>query len=930
MKLSTVFVTKNLGNPGDSRVSPFALFLAFLCLLIPVLSGCGSGSSQLALPQAGTLPEACTSATIGSNYSCDVMVSGGTEPFSWTVSGLPVGLTSNASTDTSSTLAISGTPPAAAALRVSSAVHAEGSSTMANVQIGVTDSHHHVAHLNFTITVSAPAALTITTSSPLTGGTAGTAYSATVTAGGGTTPYKWTITGLPAGLTFTSGTPSATISGTTDSVGTFSVMASATDSAATPATVSATLSLTMAQAAALVISTTSLPGGTINVAYSQTLSANGGVTPLKWSLASGNLPAGMSISMAGVISGTSTVTGTSSFTVKVTDSESPAQTAMQALSVTINPAGQGLSITTTSPLSGASLGTAYSAMIAATGGTPPYMWTLGSSSMLPAGLSLTSGTPDATMGGTPTATGTFQFTLDVKDSAATPNTASASFLVTVTGSSTVNCPSPVNLTLCGTYIYGLQGFNSSNGPQAFGGTVLVDNAGHVIKGAQRSNDSVAGVTNTTITGGSYTMDASGDGRGILKLISSAASVTTFRFVLESAANSGPGPIIEFDNSGDLAEGLLVGPETPPLPQIPANTVIAVPINGVNGAGKLSALLGEFEVGSSGCDGSSGSFNSREAFVTNTAGTVNAGMTATGSCTAADANGIGTLQFTISGGTPFASNTLHFTYVAAGSGTVFAGMLLLGTDSFGSNQPILAGLADPNPNAGSITGPAFASFCPCLFQGSATTDGTSSGKPVASIVRVVASSSGGGSGTLSGTVDENAGGTLIMEGALPYSSFTVDADGVGTFTGPGQKTIHFILGNQLYTLDESTQVRTGSLNAQNALSIVSPNMPYIFGADEAAINRASGARVSGVLTPSGATSGTLSGTVDAVTPTGLSPGAAVSGSYGSISSTTGRGTGTASLIGGSSVNIVIYAFRNRRILMLDMQSANPFLTGARLQ
>jgi hypothetical protein len=72
--------------------------------------------------------------------------------------------------------------------------------------------------------------------------------------------------------------------------------------------------------APLSITTASLPSITVGTPYSVTLSASGGVLPYTWSVSSGALPAGLSLSPAGVISGTPTAQGTSSFTVAVTDS----------------------------------------------------------------------------------------------------------------------------------------------------------------------------------------------------------------------------------------------------------------------------------------------------------------------------------------------------------------------------------------------------------------------------------------------------------------------------------------------------------------------------------------------------------------------------------------------------------------------------------
>lgn len=916
----------------------FAWAVAMFCSAV-LLTGCNGGggsSSAPALPSASALAASCTSATVGSSYSCAITVSGGKAPFTWTVTGLPAGLSYQVSADTTM-LTISGTPQAqaAAASAHDSTRRAEGTnaSSTANVQINVTDAKRRSADLSFHIIVTSTT-LTVNTTSPLPGGTAGAVYSATVTASGGLTPYSWTISGLPTGFTSTSGTPSATISGTTDHVGMFSVSVTVSDSESTPATASVTLSLTIAQAATLVVTTTTLPSGTLSTPYSQQLAATGGVSPYSWIVASGTLPAGLSLSTAGMISGTPTASGVFSFSVQASDAESPVQTAKQGLSVTINTTSSGLSITTSSPLSDATLDSDYTTMVTATGGVTPYTWSLATGLSLPAGLTLTSGSPSATISGTPTATGTFEFTLDVKDSAS--NTASATFLLTVTGSSTLNCPTTVNLTLCGTYLFGIRGFNSAGGPTAFGGSFVANNSGDVISGTAAANDSVAGYTTSTITGGSYVMDSSGDGRGVLTLIDSDAKVTVFRFVLESAANAGPGVIEEFDSTGTLASGAILGPATPPIVPLPPNGILGIPLEGVNGAGDRAATLATLQIGANGCDGTSGSLDSLagEPVVSNTAGTVDSALTLTGSCTASDPNtGVGTAQLTIDGGTPFSDTTLHFLYLdIEGEGAIF-----LETDAIGSNQPILSGFGlGIVPPSGGFNASSLG--CPCILDAQGATNGNAStGGAVSSIVRIVSTPGGGASGTLSGLWDENAAGSVTLEGTWPYTSYMVDSNGAGTITGTGS-AVHFVAtgsgsnGFTFYTLDESTEVQVGTFREQNATSIGSPNSPYIMGRDlgTQGITHSTD-HVLGVVTPTGATSGSLSGTADVISDFGSLPGVPVTGNYMSIDAVTGRGTGTANLTNGSSAgSIVIYATRGRQFLILDVQSSNPYVIGARLR
>ena len=152
---------------------------------------------------------------------------------------------------------------------------------------------------------------------------------------GGITPYTWAISNesLPAGLTLDTST--GVISGTPATPGTAAFTVQATDSENPAMTATEPLSITV-NPAPLAVTTTSLPGATVGGSYRQTLAASGGIAPYTWSVSSGSLPTGLSLNPStGVISGTPAVLGTSTFTVTVTDAQTPAMTASQQLSITV-------------------------------------------------------------------------------------------------------------------------------------------------------------------------------------------------------------------------------------------------------------------------------------------------------------------------------------------------------------------------------------------------------------------------------------------------------------------------------------------------------------------------------------------------------------------------------------------------------------------
>ena len=337
----------------------------------------------------------------GSAYSTTVAAAGGTTPYSWSATGLPARLTIDAGTGT-----ISGTPSAASS---------------GTVTVTVTDSTsptHLSTSKQFDLTVVGPLSMT---TSALPGGIAGSAYSATVLATGGITPYTWSISGLPAGLTFDAGT--GAISGTPSGASSGTVSVTVTDSTS-PTHQSVTKQFTLTVTTGLSITTATVPAGVAGSRYSTTLIAAGGTTPYTWS-ASG-LPAGLTIDPGtGTISGTPSAASSSTVTVTVTDSTSPSQqSATRQFPLTITAV---LSITTPA-LPGGVVGSSYSGMLAAAGGTMPYTW---SASGLPAGLTISSGSGAIT--GTPSAAGSSTVTATVTDSTSpTHQSVTKQFTVTIT------------------------------------------------------------------------------------------------------------------------------------------------------------------------------------------------------------------------------------------------------------------------------------------------------------------------------------------------------------------------------------------------------------------------------------------------------------------------------------------------------------------
>lgn len=173
----------------------------------------------------------------------------------------------------------------------------------------------------------------------------------------------------------------------------------------------------------LTLSPTTLPNGTVGTAYSKTITATGGTSPYSFVTSAGALPAGLTLTSGGVLSGTPTTATSYSFTVKATDSA--AHTGSQAYSVTIASSG-GPPITANFDNGGSVScgGNTVEINVVAndTGGVPPL------SLVSASGATVVSSTDVTVTSGA--RAGTQSFTYVVKDSAGSQATGSGSITVT--------------------------------------------------------------------------------------------------------------------------------------------------------------------------------------------------------------------------------------------------------------------------------------------------------------------------------------------------------------------------------------------------------------------------------------------------------------------------------------------------------------------
>src|SRR5664279_5485197 len=644
-------------------------------------------------------------------YSATLMATGGVLPYSWSVASgsLPPGL--SLTTNPDSTATISGTPTTL------------GTSTF-TIQVADAESPPATG-TSAPLSIVIEGFVTITTAS-LPNGTVAIFYDSQLMATGGTTPYTWSLTSgaLPPGLSLTAAT--GVISGTPTTTGSYPITVQVTDSERTPVTATAAFTIMIDPTPTLQVTTSSLLPGTQGVYYTSPLAATGGVPPYSWSLTTGSLPAGLTLSGTGVIAGTPIASGSFPITVQATDTQM--NTASADLTLTINP---GPLLITTKALPAGTTSVPYSATLGAAGGTPPYTWTILGN--LPSGLTLNPST--GVISGTPTASGTSSIEVQVQDSESPP------VIVVSKPLALVITPALTNAALTGNFAFSFSGYNSGT-PVFIAGRFTADGTtGLITNGLLDSNSSSGPPLTSVAFTGTYSITA--DGLGTMTFNPAQGPTLVFAVAVYS---SGGGRLIQSDSSNPQAYG---------SGAIKAQTIVALSggnlafgATGVDLAGSRYASAGGFQINAT------GALTSGEIDI-NDAGTKTTGASLTGSYSAPDpTTGRGTASLSVN-----RAQAENFSYYLVSA----TEMVQVSTDQVSATSPLTLTSVLRTVSAGAgFTNVALKGVSVLQSNGVNPNGGSPEAIGVAGLFTGDGTTDGNGFGNATLLFDQNTGGTLAQQ------------------------------------------------------------------------------------------------------------------------------------------------------------------------
>jgi hypothetical protein len=215
------------------------------------------------------------------------------------------------------------------------------------------------------------------------------AYDQQLVANGGERPYAWTVEGqLPPGLVISD---SGRLQGAPSDIGRFEFDLTVTDRLGDTERV--TTSIEVETSIAVLVDPDPLPVATAGRRYERQLLATGGMPPYEWSVVAGSqLPAGLTLSNAGLLSGTPGVTGSFIFQVEAEDASDPPLSDRSLVFLVIEDAATfDIQVPSQDPIP---FRERFQRLFTAEGGTPPYRWTLVPGSAVPGNVTFGNGSDE--------------------------------------------------------------------------------------------------------------------------------------------------------------------------------------------------------------------------------------------------------------------------------------------------------------------------------------------------------------------------------------------------------------------------------------------------------------------------------------------------------------------------------------------------------
>jgi hypothetical protein len=548
----------------------------------------------------------------------------------------------------------------------------------------------------------------------------------------------------------------------------------------------------------------------------------------------------------------------------------------------------------------------FSFQATASGGTPPYPWSLANgSTALPTGLSINATTGYIT--GTPTtAATTTGVVVQAKDSATAPATATQTMTFTIN-------PARANINnseLKGQYAFLLSGFDANGYPLASAGSFTADGNGNITTGIMDTNGTALSTASTNVTLLASTFSVGTDNRGKLTFITSAGTRT---YVLSLNTITGGiasgGYLTEFDSTGQSLTGSFsLQTASASLTGGYAFGASGFAVNSTPASLTHRAAAGEIQLNVIGGFSSAEYLSSADATVTP--------VVPTGGNVSIAANGRGTITLT----KPSNAGTLNFVVYVVSTSKFF---LLSSDPAFGNTgtNDLLSGSAQQQTiTSGNFALTSLSGLAVVRSQGLDTSSSTGAKYTEARLGLYTFNGTGGV--TLS--ADDNAGGaasTLSLSGNYTIANngrvaATLSNGLGGCINCVGSGTTYFYLTgpNQGYLMDFTGSAFAGSFEPQTATGITNASFSGAYAAGTLAPLSQKANFVEAVITSTG--TGSATGTADLNVAGTLSPDQALNATY--VAATNGRTTFTPT-VGDSSV---LYIISPTKADLLDLSTAAP--------